>query len=40
MYIALLSCFLKEHAGTIQYGGIKNKWSYLLGTVSQTLPRH
>lgn len=39
VYIALFSCFLTEHTGSIQYGGIKYKWSYLLGTVSYTLPQ-
>ena len=39
MYIALFSCFLTEHTGSIQYDDIKYKWSCLLGTAIHTLPQ-
>lgn len=39
IHVGLFSFFLAEYTEAIQYGGIKYKWSYLLGTVSQTLPQ-
>lgn len=39
IHLGWFSFLLGENIGTIQCGGIKYKWSYLLDTVSQTLPQ-
>lgn len=39
-YITGFSICLREHTSAIQCCGIKYKWSYLLDTITQTLPVH